>query len=371
MALPEDRVAPPAIDQLIRDLECWRAKGVTQLRNLDLPALRQAALASGLADTSSQAGQPAVIKDVVRRALATIAGSVSSRCGLVLLGLDPDTFDLAPNLLREDAADIFGVSTERFRRQPQRAVLTTVAEGIFDLCQAHRSRLERLALERRHPADTRLAVLWLERFESYFQIWTPMFGLGADLTAYRETLIDPDAPPKEFDSEPEAARESQEGGYGAFALYHYACVLAAEQKFMARYGGLWLLSSAQAEVQIRDDLHAVTLATSMNERDRSWLRTIHERADGELHPFLQLTSEDTIGAATLCEWDSWLQTCQCQWLDTQRDSALEYFPTARYHDGISDTCSLHGLVEAANRFCAGIEQEWLRVADWYVTTSIA
>lgn len=172
-------------------------------------------------------------------------------------------FDLAPNLLREDAAEIYGVSVERFRRDPQSQILATTADKILERCYVHRARLARVAMERRHPADSRLAIKWLERFEAYFTLWTPIYALGADLTAYRTTLLDPDRP---YDSEPETegsddpgySQEQQAAGYGTFAVYRLACVLAAQQFFVTRYGGLWLLSSLEAEVDARDALADLT-----------------------------------------------------------------------------------------------------------------
>jgi hypothetical protein len=352
---------------LVHDLETWRGKGVTHLRGLHLAGLRQAALATGLVDSSAEADEPSVITDLVRRALSTIAGSITGRCAIVLLGLDPDTFDLAPHLLREEAAEIYGVTWERFRRDPQKAVLSAVAERILEQCRTYRARVARLALEQRHPADTRLAVQWLERFEQYFGIWTPVYALGADLTAYRETLLDPNrssggpATMMQIDY----TQEDQAAGYGAFALYHFACVLAAEQAFLARHGGLWVLSSPQAEVEARDSLRAAALTNPMNERDRSWLRNAHEESGGEMHKFFVLLNEDRIGTSTLEEWQDWLHTCTCSWAPARHDETIEYFPTGRYHEGIDPICHLHLVIEGASRYCATIEHEWMKIADWY------
>ena len=370
MALPPASVDPPLHDELVRDLRRWRAGGVLKLRLLGLPALRRAAIASGLADTTAEAAEPAVVKDLVRRALTSITGSATGRCALVLLGLDPNTFDVAPHLLREDAAEIYGVSWERFRREPQARVLGVVADAILEQCVAHRARLARLALERRHPADTRLAVHWLERFEAYFQIWTPVYALAADLTAYRATVLEPDRPwdrLAEGEDDPAYSQEDQAGGYASFALFHFAGVMAALQAFVARYGGLWLLSSAQAEAHTRDALYAVASATTMNERDRSWLRTAIDEAGGEMDGFMARLDRDSIGLATLEEWQEWLDSCRCSWAVTSHDPEVEYFPTARYHEGIEAGCLVHQTVEAANRYCTIIEGEWMRVADWYLT----
>jgi len=54
----------------------------------------------------------------------------------------------------------------------------------------------------------------------YFGIWTPVYALGADLTAYRQTLLDPDRSWDEPRTEgtPGYTQEDQAGGYGAFGI---------------------------------------------------------------------------------------------------------------------------------------------------------
>jgi hypothetical protein len=311
-----------------------------------------------------------VLKELVRTAISPIAGSVSGRCALVLLGLDPNTFDLAPHLLREDAADIYGISLERFRREPQRQVLLVVANAVLEVATAHRARLARLAMEQRHPAETRLAVQWLERFEAYFRIWTPVYALGADLTAYRLTLLDPerswDLPAGvEGPDDPGYSQEIQAAGHGTFALYHHAAAKASERQFMARFGGLWLLSSPSAEAAARGALACTAAFLSTNERDESWLRGCVDEAAGEMHPFLSRLQEERIGRSTHDEWQRWLGRCQCSWDPAAHDVAIEYFPTARYNSGIHAACLVHRTIEACGTFCALVEHEWMKVADWY------
>lgn len=376
MPLPPVDVEPPPHGDLVHDLGTWRERGVLRLRQLELPALRQAALACGEAASASEAAEPAVMTELVRASLVSIAGSVTGRCALVLLGLDPETFDLAPHLLREDAAEIYGVSVERFRRDPQTQVLATVADKLLERCYAHRARLARLAMEQRHPADSRLAVKWLERFEAYFSLWTPIYALGADLTAYRATLLDADRPydrerGRDGPDDPGYSQELQAAGYGSFALYRLASVLAAEQQFVARYGGLWLLSTPAAEVDARDALGDVTDELPTNERDHSVLRSMLHEAQGEMHSFLSHVQADSIGSEIHAEWQEWLGTCRCSWEESAHDATVEYFPTARYSGGIGATCQVHRTVEACNRYCTVIEGEWLKVADWYQVGSRA
>lgn len=368
--MPPAGVGLPDEDELVADLEAWRRAGVLRLRTLSLAALGRAAIAAGFADTSAAARHAAVYTELVRTALAPVAGSASARTALVLLGLDPDTFDLAPHVLREEAAGVYGLSIERFRREPQRRVLGIVAFKILELCNAHQARLGRLDLERRHPVDSRLAIKWLERFEAYFSLWTPMYALGADLTAYRSTLLDSerpwDRPPgtQGFD-DPGYTQENQADGYGLMALHYYSAVQVAKQRWLTQFGGLWLLSSAQAEAEVRDALATVELVSPMNDRDNSWLRISLHSADGELHHFLNTLDRDPIGRSTRTEWLQWLTRCSCRWSPSDERSDMEYFPTGRYFAGINETCLLHRVVEGCNRFCTLIEWEWMQIADWY------
>ena len=325
-------------------------------------------MASGVASTTQEAAEAPVLKALVRSALEPISGSMSGRCAVVLLGLDPNTFDLAPSILREDAADIYGVSLERFRRDPQEAVLKIVAEAILQQCVLHRARLAKLAMEQRHPADTRLAIHWLERFEAYFRIWTPVYALGADLTAYRETLLEPGDVESDSDESLVLGYDDQEvqaAGYGTYALFHHVQALVAEERFISRFGGLWLLGSPSAEAEVRDALAASKRSLPMDERDHSWLRITFNAGSGEMHSFLEALRDDRIGMATHDDWQEWLQSCTCRWTAATHDTAVEYFPTARYHPGIDPQCLVHQTVEACGRFCALIEQEWMKVADWY------
>lgn len=368
MVLPPASVELPSANDLADELEQWRRRGVRHLHQLRFPGLGRAAQALGLAWSSSEGAQPAILKELVRTAMAPIALSASGRCATVLLGLDPNTFDLAPHLLREDAAEVFGLSVERFRRDPQRQVLLVVANAVLESCSAYRARLVRLAMEHRHPADTRLAVHWLTRFETYFTLWTPLYGMAADLTAYRETIFNFEQPPptsEDEDHNPQRRRQVQAEGYAQFALYHFASALAAEQRFVARFGGLWLLSSPEAELEVRNAVHAMRQLGPMNERDHSWLRALMAQAQDELHPFLSGLRSDGIGRATWEEWSDALARCGCTWQASDRDEGVEYHPTARYVAGIRPDCQAHQLVEASARYCEVIEHEWLKVADWY------
>jgi hypothetical protein len=218
-------------------------------------------------------------------------------------------------------------------------------------------------------------VAWVERFEAYYRIWTPIIALGGDLTAYRSTLIEADRP---YDREPGTegpddpgyTQEVQADGYARQALYQYACFEWELKQFIQRYGGLWLFSDAATETAVSSAIYRIGWhVTPFNERDQSWLRsTIADSRGGELHHFLDLLDRTSIGQATNLEWQQWVGTCRCQWelgsVPVEGDR-LEYFPTSAHHDGIEPACQMHQVIAACGSYCDLIDQDWHRIADWY------
>jgi hypothetical protein len=117
----------------------------------------------------------------------------------------------------------------------------------------------RLHMEHRHPADSRLAVQWVERFEAYYRIWTPAYALAANLEAAVKTRRD--EPAEHLPWDPDSAEPydplDQADGYGRYALYAYAQFQLEVKKFMTRHGGLWLLSDVDVEQQVADAVYRI------------------------------------------------------------------------------------------------------------------
>lgn len=361
-------VSPPAYAALYDEILLIRREGITKLRDLDLPALRQACYAAGDVDETDPVEAPQ-IEALLRRGVAALSGGRLGSCASLLFGLDRETRGDSPTRLRREAAERWGVSEARFRRDPQTLICTQMAEAILLRAQEHRKRLAHLALERRLPTTSRLAVAWLERFEAYYRIWSPVTGLGGDLTAYRSTLLEKDRP---YDREPGTdgpddpgdTQENQAKGYVVDALWHFTCYLVELQRFMSEYGGLWLLSDARAEQDLADAVYRVWWHSPNNERDDSYLRGLYDQAKGELHQFYLLLNTDRIATATGMEWVEWADQCDCTWR-LGEEAPLERYPTHRHHPGIQQRCQLHALVTACNDYCALVDDDWKRVADWY------
>jgi hypothetical protein len=361
-------LVPPSEDSLIRDLTAVRDEGLPRLRHLNLPALTAAARIVTLDETLAS---HVVVEALLRRAAARFGGGHYGDAAVALLGLDVGTRGLNSKERREIAAEAFERTYETFRKKYEPLLFQQIATQILVLCSEQHARDRRSALERAEsPESSSLPQVWMERFAAYYRIWSCLSGLGADLTAYRSTLLEPDnAWDRRFGTDapddPGYSREEQAEGYATFALYHYASFAWQLRQLSILYGGQWLLSDAEAEQAASDAIYRVTWHTPWNERDQSYLRTlISEAAGQEMHGFIQLLRTTEVGRTTEQEWQDWTGGCECSWLLTT-GTKDEYFPTSRHHESISDTCELHQVVVACGDYLDLIDRDWKRLADWY------
>ena len=378
---------PPSHEALVRDLGKLRLGGITKLRGMKLDALTEACVLvhEGSVRTPKSDATPSldkqyipqVIEELLRRAIDRMEDGLFAATAEILFGLAQGTRGTSPTDLRREAAAKRNISTETFRKEPEQTTLSEVAEAILGICHDQEMRDARLSMETRHPADSRLAVSWVERFEDYYRIWTPVYALAADLSAYRATLLDEDRP---YDRPEEEGRrldpmtletegytqEYEAEGYIRFALYRFAEFLSEMHRFCVRRGGFWLLSSPQVEEAARDAIYRIGWYTPNNERDDSWMRITMKQSDGELHQFQHLLKSTTIGQGTHAEWQQWASECACTF-DTKRreEERGTYFATKDTDPGIAEDCALHQVIAACQDYLAIIDRDWLGVADWY------
>jgi len=358
------RILPaPEYDAVVEDLNRVRVNGITNLRRLDLPALSSAVYACAEVEPGERVTAPA-IESLLRRAISDLNGERLRFVAGLLFLLNPGSRDYAPAEARRYAAEEVGLSFHRFRREPEKRIIGQIAEMILNRIHNHRMRLQRLEEQRRTPDSTRLAVKWLERFEAYYRIWTPVYKLGADLTAYRSTLLDPDRPYDNYDNDgDEYSQEIQAKGYITTALFAHAAYLEHVRRFTISHGGLWLFSDEPAGLEISDAIYRIGWHSPNNDRDESFLTMMYRDADGDLHDFLNRLAASSIGMGLQREWQEWADECQCTWEHTE--DAAEFFPTQRNHPGINNNCGLHLMVEASGDYCRLVEEDWFRLQDWY------
>lgn len=253
---------------------------------------------------------------------------------------------------RERAAGVIDRSSETFRKKREKEILALVAEGVLAECQTAKMRQTHADMAaHRHPADSRLAVQWVERFEAYYTIWTPVSALAADLeTAFLCTKEQPQdhAPWDETDSTPyDPIAQAME--YVDDALYDFAAVELAIRRFTIEHGGMWLLSDSDTEYQVADTVYQIEWHNNLNRAERSWLRRqLASTSRQEDEAFLTSIRNTTEGTKIITKWRHLFELATTCTTKEQR-AADQIWLT----------------LEACHTYMELIDQDWLRIADWY------
>jgi len=135
---------------------------------------------------------------------------------------------------------------------------------------------------------------------------------------------------------------------------------------MLDLGGMWILSSAEAETKVSDLIYEIEWHVAVfNERDQSWLRSTVAQSRGLELDHFQSVQNTVTGSERLAEWLDWCGACRCTWDDTGNLPEEANFPLADNQSGISEACELHGVVTDCDAYCRLIDDEWLKIDDWY------
>lgn len=353
MGMPGDFRAP-SFDDVAADMASVRRAGVGRLRGLPLPALHQAAFGLDLCDEGSR--EPAPVLELLRRAADTFGGGTDQEAVEFLLGLTPGTALWPIGRRRSEAAALLAIEPETLRKQPETDLLHHMTEGVLSLCHDARMRQTRLAMqERRHPADSRLTVQWVERFEAYYAIWTPAYALAADLEAALTTYLEEPSDHLPWDPDSTVAYDpvDQARGYARMALYHYAHFQLELKRFMTKHGGLWLASDAHVEQQIADAVYRIGWHNSFNEDDDAWLRRhLADARREEQDHFWSVVLALPIG-----------QRIHTEWQDLVREGV-------DLHDSEREASQVWLTIGACKEYCKLIDDDWMRIADWYRPQSV-
>lgn len=360
MLTPEDE------KNLKIELLTVRDAGLIGLRQLSVPTLSDAARRVTFDAASTD---HVVVEALLRRAVARLGGGKLGDAAAAYFGLG-DTRVENSRVRREEAAAALEKRFETFRKAHERALLGEVIAQIGVLVSEQQTREARAERQgSRAMEESALPQLWHDRFTVYHRIWTALNGLGNDLTAYRETLLDEKRRwDRRFGTEGEHdqgyLQEEQAQGYALYALYHYATYSWELRGFLNSHGGQWLLSNPEAEATAADAVHRIWRASPWNERDDSYLRTLLDQTPNrELHHFIDKLRSTKLGQATEAEWHTWCEQCACIW--PRGAPSEKFFPTRMDHSGISADCPLHETVDACGVYLTIVEQDWKNLADWY------
>jgi hypothetical protein len=223
---------------------------------------------------------------------------------------------------RRQAAAVFGLEPETFRKQPEQDLLRELAH---ELCRLTESRDTRPTAP--DPAIGDSAASLLQRFESYYQLWTPLSALRNDLDAALE-----------LHQRSPASDNWQE--YADYSLVHYIGFSVLLNVFFVEYGGLWILGDAAAEDAVAGAIYDICQSTPLSERDESWLRMTWESdPHGELHSLLGLLEDSGTGTALLLEWRAWAIDCRC-------------------HADSADDCAVHRVINGCAIYMEIVDASW-------------
>jgi hypothetical protein len=220
------------------------------------------------------------------------------------------------------------------------------------LCQEGRLRSANIEMqELRHPADSRLAVQWIERFEAYYRIWTPAHALAADLEAAIDTYLEEPSehPPWAPDSDIPYDRDAQARGYGRSALYYLAEFWLEMRRFKHRHGGMWLFSDPQIEEDVADAAYRIGWHNSLSDRDESFLRRhLADSRHEEPAQFWDIIQAFSQGNEIDANWQQMILEAVSCTSDEEKTGSQAWL-----------------TIRACKNYCALIDQDWGRIADWY------
>ena len=341
-------------EAVVKELQKVREKSLGGLRRLRLPALHLAASAAALTTTGVEP-EPAAIEDLIRRAVDRFGGGAYQEAAQYTFGLIGGTKFEPSTERRRQAAGVFHVVPDTFRKGHEKLIIEQVAEGILALARDAAMRRANVEMQQRHPADSRLAVAWVERFEAYFRIWTPVYALAADLEAALAMYKDEPADhlPWDTDSTQPFDPLHEAWGYARSALYRYTQFLLEIKRFMSRHGGMWLFSDSKRENEISDMIYRINWHNPINEENDSWLRRALATTQlEEAHPFYGQLKASTQGEMIHGIWQKFV-----------RDG----------HDaevaGDTTASQVHSVITACKEYVEALDEEWLLIADWYAPGS--
>lgn len=342
-------------DDIVRELKRVREHGLSATRRLSLPNLQEATVRSGIGVAGNI--NPAAIEELIRKAVPHLGGGTHQEAAAVTFGLLPGTKLTKGTDRRRQASRLLGVAPETFRRKHEGELIDEVAEGVLALCHNQAMRIAHFNMEQRHPADTRLAVAWVERFEYYFRIWTPVYALKADLEAALATYnMEPaDHLPWDPDSVRAFDPVEQAQSYGRSALFWYVSYLLAVKRFIDERGGMWLFSDPQVEDFVTDAVFRIGWHNPINEENDSWLRRkLADSRHQEAEHFYRTLEASSVGEDILGVWQKFV-----------RDG---HDAEAR---GDTSASQVHSTVVACEDYRSAIDNDWLKIADWYAPGSKA
>jgi hypothetical protein len=225
---------------------------------------------------------------------------------------------------------------DTFNRRHVQPLLDLLADELVEYDALYRMRNTYKRLAAKLPASPALAVMWLDRFEYYYRIWSDLSGLENDLVVYLQARND-----RQVTSDRLERRRRT-------SLWYLARYFLHLDQFMDQRGGLWLLGDEDQAQLVADSIYFLGFHPPVTEQDASWLSfAALEAPVPAFHLFDRKLEEDGTGRLVLTRWRAWLEACRCD-------------PQAPRED-----CELHIVMRHSRQYQVIIDAEWNRIVEWF------
>lgn len=187
--------------------------------------------------------------------------------------------------------------------------------------------------ERRPPLESAMRVEWLNRFERYYKMWTPIFGIRHNLELALESRREGSLDDTEI--------------YIRLAFCNHAYFLTELDSFVLQQGGLWILPDTRTEDAIADSTWFLREPMPLTKIDESILRMAFASSE-ELAMFLHATYVNHELRPIMAKWRKWVHSCEC---------ARSSRPRRK--------CGLHASISWLAFYMDALEAQWDFLADWF------
>jgi hypothetical protein len=266
------------------------------------------------------------------RALSLLLGTAYSTRGFASAARRERTRDY----LHPDDHGHPGMELDTFNRRHVQPLLGLLADEFIEYNAKYRMRdtYERLAAKL--SASPALAVMWLDRFQYYYRMWTDLSGLANDLTVYLQARHD------------QATTNTQLERRRRTSLWFLARFFLHLDQFTDQRGGLWLLGDEEQAQLVADSVYLLQFHPPITDEHASWLSfAALERPVPAFHLFNSKLDEDGPGRPILGRWRVWLEACQCD------------------DPGPDEDCEVHIVMRHCERYMEVIDAEWNRIVEWF------
>lgn len=326
----------PSREELMSELASQLRLGITTKTLLGCPTILGLAVVRANAASDDEQDRAVAARELLGQLALKVDGERNGPVA-TLLGMATATRGSLLKDRRELVAGQLYISPAHLRTSGREGrLMEALADELYAADSGYRRRQRhRLTPEQAAP-DSRLGINWLERHQAYRRVWTPLYAMRNDVWVLLKFL-----------------REAADGHDTVDRLMNIAWRWAQFQtelaRFLADYGGLWLLADVDSEYAAADAIQQAEFLVPLGETDDSWLRLILKGSEqGELDRFIDRMKSEEQGLEVLAVLDTWAKKCPC--------SLIKPDP---------DNCPVHRWIAAVDEFTQLINEDWLAVADWY------